>query len=169
MTNRGADGAYGSAATVQGCVSFGTLPVDVFLISRVGKHMPKLSNNAIEIKAKMKALKRWLLDFTDLDEAVPQDVVLWNRLLVMAVVLGVSDQVIEKLGVVAPDVVTDPDFLPTYVWCGMGYGTPAPATSMRFSLNAAFTVASSGSGSGGGFSGGGGGGGGAFQQPWMMR
>ena len=62
MTNRGADGAYGSAATVQGCVSFGTLPVDVFLISRVGKHMPKLSNNAIEIKAKMKALKRWLLD-----------------------------------------------------------------------------------------------------------
>ena len=53
MTNRGADGAYGSAATVQGCVSFGTLPVDVFLISRVGKHMPKLSNNAIEIKAKL--------------------------------------------------------------------------------------------------------------------
>ena len=45
-------------------------------------------------------MKRWLLDFTDLDEAVPQDVVLWNRLLVMAVVLGVSDQVIEKLGVI---------------------------------------------------------------------
>jgi uncharacterized membrane protein len=78
----------------------------------------------------MKALKRWLLDFTDLDEAVPQDVVLWNRLLVMAVVLGVSDQAIEKLGVVAPDVMADPDFSPTYVWCGMGYGTPAPATSM---------------------------------------
>lgn len=36
----------------------GTLLVDVFLISRVGKHMPKLSNNAIEIKAKMKALRR---------------------------------------------------------------------------------------------------------------
>ena len=137
----------------------GTLLVDVFPISRVGKHMPKLSNNAIEIKAKMKALKRWFLDFTDLDEAVPQDVVLWNRLLVMAVVPGVSDQVIEKLGVVAPDVVADPDFSPTNVWCGMGYGTPAPATSMGFSLNAAFTVASSGSGSGGGFSGGGGGGG----------
>jgi uncharacterized membrane protein len=121
--------------------------------------MLKLSNNAIEIKAKMKALKRWLLDFTDLDEAVPQDVVLWNRLLVMAVVLGVSEQVIEKLGVAAPDVVDDPDFSPTYVWCGTGYGTPAPATSMGFSLNAAFTVASSGSGSGDGFSGGGGGGG----------
>ena len=36
----------------------GTLLVDVFLISRVGKHMPKLSNNAIKIKAKMKALRR---------------------------------------------------------------------------------------------------------------
>ena len=77
--------------------------------------MPKLSNNAIEIKAKMKALKRWLLDFANLDEAVPQDVVLWNRLLAMAVVLGVSEQVIEKLEVVAPDVVDDPDFSPTYV------------------------------------------------------
>jgi uncharacterized membrane protein len=108
----------------------GTLLVDVFPISRVGKHMPKLSNNAIEIKAKMKALKRWLLDFANLDEAVPQDVVLWNRLLVMAVVLGVFEQVIEKLEVVAPDVVDDPDFSPIYVWCGTGYGTSAPATSM---------------------------------------
>ena len=43
----------------------------------------------------------------------------------------------------------------------MGYGTPAPATSMGISLNAAFSVASSGSSSGGG--------GGAFWQPWMMR
>lgn len=40
---------------------------------------------------------------------------------------------------VAPDVVGDPDFSPTCVWCGTGYGTPAPATSMGFSLNAAFS------------------------------
>lgn len=147
-----------SDSLVQFVVSSGSMFTAVMLLIQASMRMPKLSNNAIENRAKMDALRRWLLDFTKLDEAVPQDVVLWDRLLVMAVVLGVSEQVMQRLVVVAPNVVDDPDFLPTFVWCGAGSGAPAPATSMGTGLNAAFSATSSSSGSGGGFSSGGGGG-----------
>ena len=53
----------------------------------LGVYLKPRSQEAIELKAQLKALRRWLKDFTRLEEAIPQDVVLWNRLLVMAVVL----------------------------------------------------------------------------------
>ncbi len=160
-------GAPGRDALIQFIVSGVTLGTSIALLIQTSMRMPKLSNNAIEIKAKMEALRRWLPDFTNLDGTIPQDVALWNRLLVMAVVLGVSKRVMEKLAVVAPDVVDDPDFSPTYIWCGAGSGTSALATSMGAGLSMAFSTTSSSSGSGDGFSGGGsggdgGGGGGAF-------
>ena len=118
---------------------------------------------AVETLARLKALRRWLNDFTSLDEAVPNDVVLWNRLLVMAVVLGVADKVIDQLKVTFPDMLDDPYFY-GYYWCyGWGYGRPFE----RFNDNvnkaheigsAALNNSSDGGGAGGGFSGGGGGG-----------
>ena len=162
-------GASGRDALIQFIVSGVTLGTSIALLILIqtSMRMPKLSNNAIEIKAKMEDLRRWLLDFTNLDEAIPQDVALWNRLLVMAVVLGVSKRVMEKLGFAVPDILYDPDFSPTYIWCGAGSGTSALATSMGAGLSMAFSTTSSSSGSGDGFSGGGGGGdggggGGAF-------
>lgn len=126
-----------------------------------------LSPEAVEIRAKAEALKRWLEDFTNLDEAVPQDVVLWNRLLVMAVVLGVADRVIEQLRVSAPQVLDDPLFYPYYVWYYGPGGAMAPWTSVRDAYNSSYHASqaaiaassdSSGGGAGGGFSAGGGGG-----------
>jgi len=162
-------GASGRDALIQFIVSGVTLGTSIALLILIqtSMRMPKLSNNAIEIKAKMEAPRRWLLDFTNLDEAILQDVAPWNRLLVMAVVLGVSKQVMEKLGFAVPDILDDPDFSSTYIWCGAGSGTSALATSMGAGLSMAFSTTSSSSGSGDGFSGGGGGGdggggGGAF-------
>ena len=45
---------------------------------------------AIELKSRCDGLKRWLEDFTNLDEAAPSDLILWNKLLVLAVAFGVS-------------------------------------------------------------------------------
>lgn len=126
------------------------------------------SKEAIELTAKLNALRNWLCDFTRLKEAVPHDVILWNRLLVMAVVLGVSDKVIKQLKVAAPEVLDSPDIMPVYCWyyMGGGYG-PGPLSTMTDVLNQAHSVStaalaasseSSGSGLGGGFSVGGGGG-----------
>ena len=136
----------------------------------VANGLDELSPEAIELRAKLEALRRWLKDFTRLGEAVPTDVVLWNRLLVMAVVLGVADEVIEQLKVAAPQVLEDPYVRPVYGW--YYYGGPrssAPLHSFTDNVSTAHRVStaalaasssSSGGGGGGGFSGGGGGGGG---------
>jgi len=126
---------------------------------------PSLSDEGLEVVAKLEALKRWLTDFTRLDEAVPQDVVLWNRLLVMAVVLDVSEDVIEQLKVAAPQVVEDMEAGPTYWWYAAawrghyrdsGVGMLAPAVHEASTEAIAGSSDSSGDGLGGGFSFGGG-------------
>ena len=125
-----------------------------------------MSNEAIEVKAKLEALRRWLKDFTRLEEAVPRDVVLWNRLLVMAVVLGVADEVVKQLKMVAPELLEDQALSSTYGWYYVGpHGRPYESFSTNYSsahhvssAALASSSSSSGGGGGGGFSGGGGGG-----------
>ena len=135
----------------------------------IGVGLKPLNREGIEAKAELEALRRWLKEFTKLDEAVPADVVLWNRLLVMSVVLGVSKEVIKQLEVAAPQVLDDPLFMPSYYWCYGGYGYRGRSASEAFTSNfqsahkvsesaLASSSSSSGGGGGGGFSGGGGGG-----------
>ena len=136
-----------------------------------------------ELRAKLEALRRWLVDFTRLEEAVPQDVVLWDYLLVMAVALGVSDKVVEQLKVAAPSILSDPHLEPVCSWVALRDLDDKDVPLLAFSSAAARASAasypsdtgssggfgggsdggysgsfSSSSGSGGGFSGGGGGG-----------
>lgn len=148
------------------------LPVLLFAAAAVAfvtaATMKRMSREGIEVEAKLQALRRWLSEFTHLSEAVPSDVILWNRLLVMAVVLGVADKVIDQLRATMPEILDDPGFMPTYGWYYYGWhngSTPADAFSR--SLDSAHHVSqaalaassdSSGGGGGGGFSGGGGGG-----------
>lgn len=127
---------------------------------------PSLSEEAIELDAKLHALKHWLTDFTKLKEAIPQDVVLWNHLLVMACVLGVSKEVLEELKIRMPELVQNPSFIYYYPFM-LGYGPNRLFYSQMgsgmyksYHASVASVAASSASshGGGGGFSGGGGGG-----------
>ena len=129
--------------------------------------MESLSSEAIELKAKLEALRRWLLDFTRLEEAIPQDVVLWNQLLVLAVVLGVSEEVIKQLKIAAPQILEDPQIMPVYGWYHTEPGLGRPVADFGENISHAHQVStaelasssfSDGGGGGGGFSGGGGGG-----------
>lgn len=128
--------------------------------------MEDYSAEAIELKAKLAALRRWLKDFTRLEEAVPRDVVLWDHLLVMAVVLGVADEVIKQLKTVAPEILQDPRLASAYGWystgpSGRAYESFNNSYSSAHHVSAeklASSSSSSGGGGGGGFSGGGGGG-----------
>lgn len=149
--------------------------------------MPRRTREAVEIKAKADALKRWLKDFTALDEAPLTDVKVWGELFVYAYLFGMADEVAAKLGGQQPDLMTDPDFGYTMLWYWHPYsaaeGTAAAAsgagdffascfdnarTSAQNVVDAAAEAASGGSGDffgGGGFGGGGGfsgGGGGGF-------
>lgn len=137
--------------------------ISLFLLS--DRFFKDISVEGVETKAKVLALKRWLQEFTRLDEAVPSDVILWNRLLVMAVALGVADKVIEQLKVAMPELIDDPDFMPIYYWYYIGQpGVGSPADVFSGAIHDASVAAiansvdASGSGGGGGFSSGGGGG-----------
>lgn len=120
-----------------------------------------------ELAARCKALKHWLEDFTRLKEAVPGDLVLWNKLLVMGVALGVSKEVLRELADAVPrDLRADDDFYyyyPGYWWYYHGYGDDSPFDAINEAYHASISELASSSnssagGGGGGFSGGGGGG-----------
>lgn len=120
-----------------------------------------------ELAARCRALKHWLEDFTRLKEAVPGDLVLWNKLLVMGVALGVSREVLRELADAVPrDLRADDDFYyyyPGYWWYYHGYGDDSPFDAINEAYHASISELASSSdssagGGGGGFSGGGGGG-----------
>ena len=125
------------------------------------------SPEAVELLNRCHALERWLEDFTNLDEAVPDDLILWNKMLVLAAAFGVSDEVLRQLADAVPvDLREDENGnyrYPSYGWY-IHYGSMhSPMSEMHDAYQA--TVAelasssnSSGAGGGGGFSGGGGGG-----------
>lgn len=130
----------------------------------IGLFMPRRTPKANELHAKYRALKRYLEDFSRLDEAPPTHVVLWEHFLVLAVVFGIAEKVIETLRVKAPQVLEDPALAHAAWWATPqpGFGSPASVVTSGFASASqiASSQMSSASGGGGGFSGGGGGGGG---------
>ncbi|MDO4436397.1 MAG: DUF2207 domain-containing protein [Coriobacteriaceae bacterium] len=125
------------------------------------------SQEAVELIDRCDALKKWLEDFTNLDEAVPGDLILWNKMLVLAVAFGVSDEVLRQLADAVPeDRRIDANggyYFPSYWWFYRHGGMHSPMHEMHDAYQAtiaelASSSSSSGSGFGGGFSGGGGGG-----------
>ena len=132
-----------------------------------GCTMRRYTQQGAELHARCAALKRWLEDFTRLGEAVPGDLILWNKLLVMAVALGVSEEVLRQLADAVPaDLRGNEDDgygYPVYWWCYRHHGMSSPAASLHEAYTASTSALaassnSSGGGFGGGFSGGGGGG-----------
>lgn len=118
----------------------------------------------VEAAAKANGLKRYLKNFSQLDEAPVGHLILWERYLVYAVALGVSAELVRGLATRVPAVVNDPNF---GVWYRGPYGRFDGFDQIETrgsSMVSASTPNRSGSGggfSGGGGSSGGGGGGGA--------
>ena len=133
----------------------------------VGLTFRRFTPEGAEVAARCKALKHWLEDFTRLKEAVPGDLVLWNKLLVMGAALGVSKEVLRQLAEAVPPEVREADGFydnyPCYWWYYHHYGNESPMDSFdgvyhESIRELASSSDSSGGGGGGGFSGGGGGG-----------
>jgi uncharacterized membrane protein YgcG len=126
--------------------------------------------------AEVQGLKKFLEDFSLVDDVPVGHLALYERYLVYAVALGVADRLLAGLRMRFPELANDPSFAPwygpAYVGAGIGGGgggvdrlaslgsMDAFAASFSSATAAAFSPPSSSSGGGGGFSGGGGGGGG---------
>lgn len=114
---------------------------------------------SVESAAKAEGLKRYLEDFSRLEDAPVGHLILWERYLVYAVALGVSAELVRGLALRMPQVLNDPSFGTWYVGpLGRFDGFDRMEVTSGSSVVSASTPNSSGSG--GGFSGGGGGGGG---------
>jgi uncharacterized membrane protein len=110
-----------------------------------------------------RGVRNYLHDFSRLAEAPVGHLVLWERYLVYAVALGVSEELAEGLAVHLPPEQRA-TFAPWYVAHDPGntasFGSIGSFASGLGASTGSFTPPSSSSGGGGGFSGGGGGGGG---------
>lgn len=160
------------------CV-FGAFVI-VFIISIIftifSKSMNRRTKHANEVHAKTKALKKWLCEFTALDERPALDTKVWGEFMVYATILGVADKAIAQMKIAEPTLFDDnaigsSTYLPWWFWCTPHYhGTFGDRGGGLDALNSAFSDFtssfesgmagnwSSGGGFGGGFSGGGGGG-----------
>ena len=156
---------------------FGVAAVVVLVFS---VFMPRRSREGAEVYARARALKRWLKDFTALDERVPTDVKVWGEFMVYAQVFGVADEVVRQLRRVVPGMFSagfDPEGAdgadgPGWVaFYDSGVTRAAASNTGSFAQafgsmwgntahTAAVALAAASSGSGSGWSSGGGGGGG---------
>jgi hypothetical protein len=116
------------------------------------------------LHARWQAFRRYLNDFSRMEESPPASLALWEQFLVYGIALGVAEQVLEAARLHAP-----PEVAQGGSFYSPGYdGSVTGPTGFSFSnlendFSSAFTPpSSSSSGGGGSFSGGGRGGGGAW-------
>ena len=151
--------AVDNRATLPGAVALVWAAVQVALTATLRQRTPAGNRRYHE----WSAVRRFLRDVSNLQEAPVGHLVLWERYLVYAVVLGVADQVIRALALRVPEAVHTGAVAGWYRADGTGFdlrGFSTFGSTLGSTVSTAATPPSSGSGSGGGFSGGGGGGGG---------
>ena len=152
------------------------------VVAVFAKVMNRRTHHANELHAKTMALKKWLCEFTTLNERPALDTKVWGEFMVYATILGVADKAFEQMKITEPDYFADDyigssTYLPWWFWTSHGTYAGLGRNGGGFdALDAAFADFSSefdsgasgnwsgAGGFGGGFSigGGGGFGGGGF-------
>lgn len=99
-------------------------------IALIAANMSRRTQEGADLHAQYLALERFLRDFSRLNEAPPKSVVLWNRFLVLAVVFGIADKVLEQMRVVVPEIVDDPGFRTSYWWAYSSVSGQSPILSL---------------------------------------
>ena len=110
--------------------------------------------------ARWEAFKRYLIDFSRIEEAPAISLELWDKFLIYAITFGVAQEVLEQARLHAPPELAESSSI---YWFGhhgyTGGHSESAFAGLSSALSGAFTPPSSGGG-GGGFGGGAGGGGG---------
>lgn len=126
----------------------------------------RLTQKGTNLKEQWEGLKRYMEDFSRIDEKSVPELVLWEKYLVFATTFGIADKVLKQLKVIYPQI-TDIDYMTShgYAYMYLMYSHNLNHSfihSLDTAVSSTYTSMnySSGSGSGGGFSGGGGFGGG---------
>ncbi len=150
-------GALGLQLWVVGGVALGWAAIQIALTPLLRQRSPEGQQRFLE----WTGVRNYLRDFSQLADAPVGHLILWERYLVYAAALGVSDQLAQGLATRIP-AEEQANFAPWYVGMhsGAGYSSIGDFSSGIATTTSSFSPPSSSSGGGGGFSGGGGGGGG---------
>lgn len=138
-----------------------------FLFIALALPLKRRTQDGADAYALWNGLKKFLIDFSNLKEAIPTSIAIWEQYLVYAVTFGISEKVIKEMEIVLPQIPEDElrtsHFFATGVVLGSNINIAEAFNSMTSSMISSFNAissAASSTGGGGGFSGGGGGGGG---------
>ncbi len=143
------------------------LLVDMIKASSLKKKVSIYTEQGAEEKGKWKGLKKFMEDFSLIDEREIPELVLWEKYLVYATAFGIADKVMKQLKTRFPELNDDSYINSHYAVMHMATHSNLYHSSFNKSVSAAeayharevaASYSSSGSGGGGGFSSGGGGG-----------
>ena len=127
------------------------------LCSKIKKNANVLTKEGVNIKEKWKGLKKYMEDFSLLNEKEIPAIEVWEHYLVYATAFGIAEKVLKQLKNVYPDI-DNIDTLNTSTCMYFMYHSNF-SSSFNSAISSSFSSAySSSSGGGGGFSSGGGGG-----------
>lgn len=115
------------------------------------------TQKGLDEKEEWKGLKKYMEDFSMLNEKEVPEIVIWEKFLVYATVFGIDKKVLKQLKIVYPDIENKMD-LSTYAYMNLMIHTDFSSNFSSAISSSMSSAYSSASGSGGGFSGGGGGG-----------
>ncbi len=133
------------------------LLIDGILCSKANKKINVLTQKGVNEKEKWKGLKKYMEDFSLLNEKEVPAIEIWERYLVYATAFGIADKVLKQLKTIYPNI-DEFDGVNTSSYMYFMYHSNF-SSSFSHSINSSISSAhSSASGGGGGFSGGGGGG-----------
>ncbi len=150
-------------ALITGFFTVVVLVINLVLISKLINRFSGFTSKGINEQEQWKAFKKYMEDFSLLDEKEVPQLVIWEKYLVFATAFGIADKVIKQLKVKYPEL-NNQDTLNNMILFAAMSNSGGLNTNFISSLNTSTShmyssTYSSGSGSGGGFSGGGGGGG----------
>lgn len=133
--------------------------VIVVLNMMISNRYSGFTQKGINEKEMWKGLKKYMKDFSLLNEKEVPALILWEHFLVYATVFGIAEKVLKQLKIKYPELLENSTLNETtymYMMYNSGLGHSL-ATSISNSITSSYTSGnySSGSGSGGGFSGGG--------------
>ena len=131
--------------------------ISMLIVEKAKKKVNIYTQKGVNEREKWKGLKKYMEDFSLLDEKEVPDIVLWEHFLVYATAFGIAEKVLKQLKVVYPDLEQNLD-INTHTYMHIMLHTNFSRSFSNAISTSMSSAYSSATGGGGGFSGGGGGG-----------
>ena len=138
----------------------------IFSCYKTSKKISSLTQEGIDEKEKLNGLKKYMEDFSMLDEREIPELVLWEKFMIYATLFGISEKVLKQLKVRYPELENEEYLRQNMIYMHLlsnnsldnSFAKTIDSSMQKaYNKSVANTSSSSGSGSGGGFSSGGGG------------